>query len=86
MRPLPAGDISFQFERCRARCLDPNTWQALELKECLEAFPDAKEGEFSRNYPLVKCEGLAGFFIDDIATEIRPKVKALNSIKKDYCD
>jgi hypothetical protein len=86
MKPLASGDISLQFARCRARCLDPNTWEALPLKNCKEAFPDAGEEELARNYPLAKCEGLAGFFVEDIATEIRPKVKALNQIKKDYCN
>jgi hypothetical protein len=86
IKPLPSGDISLQFARCRARCLDPNTWQALELKRCIAHFPDAKPGEMARNFPLAKCEGLAGFFVEDIATEIRPKMKALNAIKNDYCN
>ena len=103
MKPLASGEISFQFNRCRARCLDPNTWQALPIKECKKDWPECEEcevdiakkpdrkcesycSELARNYPLVKCEGLAGFFVEDIATEIRPKVTALNRIKKDYCD
>lgn len=87
MKPLASGEVSFQFNRCRARCLDPNTWQALPLKNCKDEFPDAEDDEeIARNYPLAKCEGLAGFFVEDIATEIRPKVTALNQIKKDYCN
>lgn len=86
MKPLPAGDFSFKFNRCRARCLDPNTWAALPLNKCKADFPDATEGEFTRNYPIDKCEGLSGFFIEDVVVEIRPKLKALNTIKKDYCN
>jgi hypothetical protein len=28
------------------------------------------------NFPLEKCEGIAGFFLDDISTEVIPKIKA----------
>ena len=103
MKPLASGEISFQFSRCRARCLNPNTWAALKLKECTEAFPECKEcnldvaeypnrkcepfcEDLSKNYPLQRCEGIAGFFVEDIALEIRPKLSALNAIKKDYCN
>ena len=103
MKPLASGEISFQFNRCRARCLDPNTWEAMPLKSCSRDFPECSECEveiaekpdrkcepycedLARNYPPVKCEGLAGFFVEDIATEIRPKMGALNNIKRDYCD
>lgn len=85
MKPLPAGDVSFQFNRCRVRCLDPNRWTELPLKACGNHFPNAEEGEYVRNLPIGYCDGLTGFFAKDVAMEIRPKVDALNDIKDDYC-
>lgn len=94
IRKLPACDISFQFQRCRCRCFDFNAWQTLPIAECPEL--NANEGIMSpvlktkkgeaRDFPLLYCEGLSGFFIDDMAGEIRPKVKRLNDLKKMYCD
>lgn len=96
MKPLASGEVSFQFNRCRARCLDPNTWGALPLKQCPEIFPECIKTvnqetpvyceDLAKNFELTKCEGIAGFFVEDIATEIRPKMGALNGLKKDYCD
>lgn len=86
MKPLASGQISLHFKHCLARCIDPNSWEYLELTNCPNEFPEAKAGEIVRKYPIENCEGIVGFFIEDIATEIRPKVTALNRIKEDYCN
>lgn len=83
MRPLASCDISLQFNRCRCRCLNPNTWESLNLKDCKEY---EELAGLAVNLPIIECDGLVGFFVDDIATEIKPKVNALNGIKRDYCD
>lgn len=53
-------DISFQFDRCRCRDYDVDRLRAVS-----EAV----------NYPIEECEGVTGFFIDDVAKDILPKVK-----------
>lgn len=83
MKPLVLCDVSFQFNRCRCRCFDPNTWQSLPLNQCKEF--EGAQGDAIR-YAINHCEGLVGFFDVDIATEIKPKVNALNGVKKDYCE
>jgi hypothetical protein len=77
-------DISFQFDRCRGRCFDLNEWKALPMNMCagMESYALAE----SINLPLESCEGIAGFTIEDMAVEIRPKIKKLDAIKKDYCN
>lgn len=70
IKPHELCDISFQFNRCRCREFDFNTWEALSEPE---------------NRPLEYCEGIAGFHVKDIATDIRPNVKALDEIKNNLC-
>lgn len=82
--PLILYDISFQFNRCRARCFDLNKWVTLPLNQC--AGMEGYNLSESANLPLESCEGVAGFSIDDMAKEIRPKIKKLDSIKIDYCN
>jgi hypothetical protein len=83
IRPLPLCDISFQFDRCRCRCFNFNEWETLDLKECKEF--EGMEGQVVSR-PVEFCEGVAGFFIEDIASDIKPNVKKLGAIKDDYCD
>jgi len=83
IKPIPICDISLQFNRCRCRCFNPNTWSEIKDSFCSwhhnEPF---KKGD----YPIDYCEGIAGFYIEDIALEVKPKVKNLARIKSDYCD
>jgi len=52
-------DISFEFERCRCRDYNLNTMSPIAGTE--------------ENWPLQACDGVAGFMLEDIAIEIRPK-------------
>ena len=54
-------DVSFTKDRCRCRVVNLNT---------LEAISEAV------NYDITHCEEIAGFYLNDIAQEIKPKVKA----------
>lgn len=59
-------DVSFVKDRCRCRLVNLNT---------LEAKSEAV------NYEITHCEEISGFFLNDVAVEIKPKVKA----KMKYC-
>lgn len=96
--PIKSCDISMRLNRCRCRCFDYNSWNELPLKTCKE-FRDVsreeirkvrrkKTGEFYEavNYPADHCEGISGSFLDTLATEVRPRVKALHQIKENLCD
>jgi hypothetical protein len=77
IRPVITCDISFQFKTCSCRCFNVNDWEKISDKNC----KNFTEGD----YPLETCDGIAGFFLDDIATEIKPKIKKLASINRDNC-
>lgn len=89
IKPLPLCDISFQFNRCRCRCFKFSTWESLPLNECkdLEGVEEAgyPVTNGAVNFPLKYCENLSGFSLDDMANEVRPKIKGLNNLKNDYC-
>jgi len=82
--PLILSDISFQFNRCRIRCFDFNEWKELDMKMCkgFEQLTDEK----SIDLPIDACDGLAGFSNEDMALEIKPRIKRLNAIKNDVCE
>jgi hypothetical protein len=77
IKPLVSCDISFQFNRCRCRCFDLDQFQTVDDKFC----SDFRSGD----YPLEYCEGLSGFFIEDMAINIKPNIIHLNEIKADNC-
>ena len=81
IKPLPLCDISLQFNECYCRCFDLNNWQEVADNACKWKYGSFKKG----SYPLKTCEGLAGFFLEDMAQEVKPKVKKLSKIKSDYC-
>lgn len=93
--PVVMYDISFVFNRCRARCFDVNKWETLPLNSCPQLVPpeyedfkidyDEKGVAQAINLDLEDCEGVAGFNLDAIGKEIRPKVKRLASLKVDSC-
>lgn len=90
--PVVMYDVSFVFNRCRARCFDPNEWKTIDSNLCPsmpqgEIVEEFLDGEFlnSINLPIEECEGMAGFKIEPIAREIRPKIKRLNEIYVDNC-
>jgi len=94
IKPLVLYDVSFQFNRCRARCFNANKWITLPINSCPElsayasdypeTFQITKDGE-TVNLPLEQCEGVSGFYLNDMATELRPKIKSLDSLKTENC-
>lgn len=78
IKPKPFCDISFKpKERCRCRCFNYNNLSTLPDTEC-----DTKSVKFkSGNYPIQKCQGIAGPYIKDYAEHIKPKY--LENV--DYC-
>lgn len=71
IKPVQLCDISFQFNRCRCRNFDFNSWTALDKPV---------------DHPLEYCEGIAGFPLETIASDIRPNVKALYTLKGNLCE
>lgn len=100
IKPLPMCDVSFQFARCRCRCFDYNSWDAINLKTC-ERFKDevptlVKEVREINGEKIIKevevvdfnigyCEGVAGFFVSDAALHVKPQIKALHTIYGNLC-
>lgn len=85
-------DVSFVFDRCRARCFDVNEWKTIDAVKCPsmpagEPVQTLINGQYinSIDLPLEDCEGVAGFKIDPIAREIRPKLKRLNEMYNALC-
>ena len=81
IKPLPLCDISFQFNECYCRCFDLNNFKEVNENKCTWKYGDFKEG----SYPLETCEGLSGFYVNDWAVEVKPKIKKLSRIKYDNC-
>ena len=81
IKPIPICDLSLQFNRCRCKCFDPNKWLPTDDIYCSHNGESFKSG----SYPIDYCEGIAGFFLEDIATEVKPKIKKLAKIKSDNC-
>lgn len=93
INPVVMYDVSFVFNRCRARCFDVNEWKALPISNCPKLNQDqiisesTEEGFVeSVNLDITACEGVAGFSIDDIAREMRPKIKRLSDLNEDICN
>lgn len=86
--PVMLYDVSFQFNRCRGRCFDVNEWKTLPINRCIGELDSQYIPVIDNaiNYPLEYCDGVAGFSLDDMSENIRPKVKELNAIKGDYCN
>lgn len=72
-------DLSLQFNRCRCRCFNINEFKTVEDAACGEDFQGG-------NHPIDYCEGISGFFVEDWAKEMKPKVKKLSNIRKDWCE
>lgn len=82
--PVKNCDISFEFNRCRCRCFDYNSWDRLDLASC----PDfaGLEGNRAIDLDIKECEGISGFLLEDAATKIRPNIKALHVLKGNLCE
>ena len=70
VKPKLSCDVSFKFDRCRCRCLDIYNQKTTDPKEC-----DLDWAEDTRNFPLEQCEGIAGFYLEDITKEIIPQAR-----------
>lgn len=82
IKPLVLCDLSVSLNRCRCRCFDFNKWDTIADNKCTW-----KNGVFkSGDYPLYTCDKISGFFLDDMATEVKPKVRKLAKIKADLCN
>jgi hypothetical protein len=82
IKPIELCDISFKFNRCRCRCFNVNSWETLPMNKCSGTGQDLPD---TIDFPIESCDGVAGFYVNDMAVEIRPKIKELNTIKGDYC-
>lgn len=71
IRPHELCDISFSpTPRCRCRQFDFNSWEALGPAE---------------NFDLTYCQGVVGFRVSDVTSDIKPNIKALYKIKENLC-
>ena len=81
IKPTPLCDISFQFNRCRCRCLYlKNDLQTVDPKKC-----GLDWAENVKDFPIEHCEGIAGFFVEDIAKHIRPEALETKQCFEDSC-
>lgn len=67
IEPQRLCSVSFQFNQCNCRLYDLERLKAISEPEIL---------------PIEECEGYTGFYVDALAKEILPKVKA----KIRYCE
>lgn len=80
IKPRLMCDISFQFNRCRCRCYDLEKLKETEPEKCGIDSENKKWNE-----EIEFCEGISGFYLEDIATHIIPKIKEKKQYIKDEC-
>lgn len=98
VRALMFYSPSWKFNKCYGYCFNANKWETLPLNSCLGAdlIPegevlqgvspiDKKTAAEVIEYPLEYCDSIGGFKLDDLAKEVRPKIKKLNILKEDNC-
>jgi hypothetical protein len=80
VKPHLSCDISFQFNRCRCRCLDlKSDLNTVDPKLCGQNWKtDVKD------FPLESCDGIAGFYLEDIAKNIRPEALETKQCAEDH--
>jgi len=92
--PTRLCDISFKYDRCRCRCFDYNSWDALSLNQCptldknigaVKLITENKNKVEVIDFELEYCDGIGGSFNTDQVTNVRPNVKALYRIKENLC-
>ncbi len=84
IKPVQLCDVSFKYNRCRCRCFNFNSWDALPADKCSE-FNGLISAGNAVDFPIEHCEGVAGFFLEDAALNVRPNIKALDKIKNNLC-
>lgn len=75
---LPIHTVKINFNSCKIQCFDLNNWKTVADKYCGDYF-------VSGNYPLDSCNEVIGFNVIDMAKELRPKVRDLARVRRDYC-
>lgn len=60
IKPSMLCDISIKHKRCRCRLYDLNNMEAIEEPE---------------DFPVEQCEGITGFYIEELAQDILPKLR-----------
>lgn len=80
IRPQVACDISFQFDRCRCRCLDIVKIKSLDPSLC-----DLNWDSKTKDFDIETCEGITGFYIDDIIKYIKPEANKSLQCYEDTC-
>lgn len=78
IKPQIMCDISFQFERCRCRCYDLMNIKTTSPKRC-----GVESHEENWNLPILACDEISGFYIENLAKKIIPKAR---KIKRYYDD
>jgi len=93
VKPLPFYDLSFKFNRCRARCFSMGDWENRPIDECpdlrgMNSFvtktSSGKEVEVV-DLPIDYCEGVSGPIAEDWGREIKPKMRSLIRMRETYC-
>ena len=80
IKPKILCDVSFQSNRCRCTCYDSEKLQSTDPIKC-----KIESEEWTWNSPLEVCEGITGFYIEDIAEHIIPKINEKKQYIKDKC-
>jgi len=70
--------VKVKYNSCKVQCFDFNNWKTVPDINCGEDFE-------SGNYPLEYCDEVQGFNVNDMANELRPKIKDLARVRQDYC-
>ena len=94
IKPLPFYDVSFKFNRCRARCFDMGNWENVPANACPELagmnskMIETKSGKKVEvvDFPIKHCEGVAGPRAEDWAEEVKPKMRSLIRMRGTYCE
>lgn len=93
VKPLPFYDVSFKFNRCRARCFSMGDWESKPISQCpsLAGMNSIKIKEGKKkieviDFPIEYCEGISGPVVEDWAEEIKPKMRALIRMRGTYCE
>lgn len=79
---LPLCDLSFEKNRCRCRCFNLTDYQIVDEKKC--KWPDGSNFQ-AKDYDIYTCEGIGGFFVEEWASEVKPKLKKLRNLYGNLC-
>ena len=78
IKPKVVCDISFQFNRCRCRCIDVKNIKELDPKKC-----DLDWESRQLDFKLEHCDGLVGFHYEDLIAHVIPEARKSNQCFED---